>query len=63
MKKTWTYLGVTYTMEMTGYGQYKLNGFHCTDSGIWDWCDDEENELKHLEALEAAKRFVDCMDY
>lgn len=46
----------------TGYGQYVLSGLgisvHCTDSEIWDWCDDDENEDKHLAAKESAYRLL-----
>lgn len=62
MKKTWNYNGVDYTMTKTGYGQYNLNGYHCTDSSIWDWCDDDENEEKMMEAWKAAERFVKDQD-
>lgn len=46
------------TIEQTGYGQYTLRGLgtsvHCADSEVWDWCDDDENEEKHLIAKETA---------
>lgn len=46
------------TIEKVGYGQYTLRGLgtsvHCTNSSIWDWCDDEDNEEKHLAAMQAA---------
>mgnify|MGYP001173937550 FL=1 len=52
----------TITIEQVGYGQYILRGIdisvHCTDSEIWDWCDDEENEEKHLSAKESAYRLL-----
>lgn len=63
MNKTWTYNGVDYEMKRAGYGQYTLNGYHCTYSWIWDWCDDESDEEKHEEALKAAERFVERMEY
>lgn len=47
------------TIEQThGYGQYILRGLgtsvRCTDSEIWDWCTDDEDEEKHLAAKKAA---------
>lgn len=63
MKKTWIYNGVEYTMIQTGYGQYTLNGYHCTDSEIFDWCDDEENEEKHMQALRDAEAFINWVEY
>lgn len=59
MKKTWIYNGRNYEMVRTsGYGQYTLNGHHCTNSSIWDWCDEESNEEKYQEAMESAELFV-----
>ena len=63
MKKNWSYNGNDYEMVKTGYGQYMLNGYHCSDSEIWDWCDDDSNEEKHMEALRAAEIFVEIMEY
>lgn len=61
--KTFEHKGETITIERAiGYGQYTLRGLgtsvHCTDSEIWDWCDDNENEEKHSEAKEAAYRML-----
>lgn len=62
MKKTWNYNGINYEMVKTGYGQYILNGYHCTDSSIWDWCDDDSDEDKYMAALDAAERFIKMME-
>lgn len=60
--KTFEFNNETITIEQVGYGQYTLRGLdssvHCTDSEIWDWCDDEENEEKHLYAKETAHRLL-----
>lgn len=60
--KTFEINNETITIEEVGYGQYVLSGLstsvHCTDSEIWDWCDDDENEEKHLEAKESAYRLL-----
>ena len=46
--KTFEFNNEAITIEKTGYGQYVLSGLgisvHCTDSEIWDWCDDDEKE-------------------
>lgn len=56
--KTFEFNNEVITIEATGYGQYTLRGLgisaHCTDSEMWDWCDDDENEEKHLNAKQAA---------
>lgn len=56
--KTFTFHNATITIEQTGYGQYTLRGLgtsvHCTDSEVWDWCDDEENKQKHQDAKRTA---------
>ena len=60
--KTFEFNNEAITIEKTGYGQYVLSGLgtsvHCTDSEIWDWCDDDENEEKHLSAKESAYRLL-----
>lgn len=60
--KTFEINNETITIEQTGYGQYVLSGLgtsvHCTDSEIWDWCDDDENEEKHFAAKDAAYRVL-----
>nr|DAM63490.1 MAG TPA: hypothetical protein [Caudoviricetes sp.] len=65
--KTFEFNNEAITIEKTGYGQYVLSGLgisvHCTDSEIWDWCDDDwcdddENEDKHLAAKESAYRLL-----
>ena len=52
----------TIPIEQVGDGQDILRGIdtsvHCTDSEIWDWCDDKENEEKHLSAKESAYRLL-----
>ena len=70
MKKNFTYwlfglesvVGIEIEIEKTGYGQYIIRGgkvaVHCTDSEIWDWCDDEENPTKMKEAQRAAFRAI-----
>lgn len=62
IKKTWSYNGHDYEMSKTGYGQYVLNGYHCTNSTIWDYVDDEENEEEKLAALKEAEAFVEFRD-
>lgn len=60
--KTFEFNNEAIAIEKTGYGQYVLSGLgisvHCTDSEIWDWCDDDENEDKHLAAKESAYRLL-----
>lgn len=59
MKKTWIYNGVEYTLEKGhGYGQYILNGYHFTDSSVWDDIDNEEEEEKRKEAMRVAETFI-----
>ena len=47
--KTFEFNNEAITIEKTGYGQYVLSGLgisvHCTDSEIWDWCDDDETKI------------------
>ena len=56
--KTFEFNSEIITIEIAGYGQYTLRGLdnsvHCSDTEIWDWCDDDENEEKHLNAKQAA---------
>lgn len=62
-----TYKDIDFTMTKTGYGQYTLSAvvegrtikLHSTDSEMYDYLDDEEDEIKHNDALEAAWRAVD----
>ena len=60
--KTFEINNETITIEKVGFGQYVLSGLstsvHCTDSEIWDWCDDDETEEKHFEAKESAYRLL-----
>ena len=59
MEKTWEYRNRLYVMEISfGYGNYKLNGYHTTDSTIWDGADDDESPRKQRAARRAAERFV-----
>lgn len=59
MKKTFNYNGTEIVIEkLAGYGQYTINGYHCTDSTIWDYCDDDENPDKMELAQNAAYNFV-----
>ena len=64
MKKTWTYKGVNYTIERThGYGQYILNGYHFTESSVWDDVDDEDNPKKQKQAKRDAECFLHTKSY
>lgn len=64
MKKSWRYKGVNYTMETTrGYGQFTLNGFHCTESTIWDYVDDENFPKKQRQAKRDAECFIRARSY
>lgn len=59
MKKIWYYNGKEYTMTCShGYGQYTLNGYHFTDSTVWDNVDDEDNPEKQEEAMKGAEAFI-----
>jgi len=60
MTKTWTFNERPYTMTRAkGYGQYTLNGYHCTDSTIWDNCDNDDDPEKQRMALLEAEIFID----
>ena len=64
MKKSWTYKGVKYTIEKThGYGQYILNGYHCTLSNVWDDVDDDGCPVKQKEAMREAAAFLRSLNY
>lgn len=59
MKKTWDYNGKDYTMTKShGYGQYVLNGYHFTDSSVWDDVDDDDNPEKQQMAMKVAEAFI-----
>lgn len=59
MKKEWSYNGVDYTIERScGYGQYILNGYHFTDSSVWDDVDDEDEPEKQEMAMRVAEAFI-----
>ena len=64
MKKNWTYKGVDYTIERAhGYGQYILNGYHCTLSNVWDDVDDDNCPVKQEQAMRDAEIFLHTKDY
>ena len=64
MKKNWTYKGVDYTIERAhGYGQYILNGYHCTLSSVWDDVDDDDCPAKQEEAMKEAEAFLHTKNY
>jgi len=58
--KTFEFNSEIITIEKAGYGQYTLRGLetsaHCTESRIWDWCDDEEDEESLEKSKEAKSR-------
>jgi hypothetical protein len=58
MKKTWIFRRKNYEMESTGRGQYVLNGYHTTDSVIWDYVDDDEQPARMGRARRDAERFI-----
>lgn len=59
MKKNWNFNGKNYEMENGhGYGQYTLNGYHCTASAIWDDVDDEDYPEKQERAMIEAESFL-----
>lgn len=67
--KTVNINGIQIQMEQKGYGQYTLRATidgqalsaHCTDSEVWDWIDDEENEAKHEAAKATALRLLEAV--
>ena len=64
MKKRWTYNGVDYTIERAhGYGCYVLNGYHFTQSNVWDDVDDEGNPEKQEQAMRDAECFLHTKSY
>ena len=64
MKKTWAYKGIDYTIEKAyGYGQYILNGYHFTDSSVWDNVDDEDDPEKQEQAMRDAECFLHTKSY
>ena len=64
MKKSWSYNGVNYTIERAhGYGQYILNGYHFTDSSVWDNVDDDANPEKQEMAMRDAEAFLHTKNY
>ena len=62
MKKQFNYGGLPIEIEKKGYGQYIIRSgqvaLRSTDSTIWDWCDDDDNEAKMEEAQKAAHRLI-----
>ena len=64
MRKSWSYNGVNYTIERAhGYGQYILNGYHCTLSNVWDDVDDDDFPEKQKEAMKEAEAFLHSQNY
>lgn len=64
MEKNWTYNCVEYTLKRDScYGQYILNGYHFTDSSVWDNVDNEEDEDAQLLAMQCAEAFVNAHSY
>lgn len=60
MEKIWNYNGVDYELKKAtyGYGQYILNGYHFTNSEVWDYVDDEEDIEKQKQAMRVAEAFI-----
>jgi hypothetical protein len=58
MKKIWTFRRKNYEMESKGRGQYVLNGYHTTDSVIWDYVDDDEQPRLMGKVRRDAERFI-----
>ena len=58
MKRLWNFRNKEYIMTFKSYGNYSLNGYHCTDSYIWDHVNNDENLKKRGEARRAAELFV-----
>lgn len=58
LMKTFEYNGEIITIELISYGEYMLRGLNasvrCTDSEVWDWCNDDSNEFKFEEAKKTA---------
>ena len=64
MKKSWRFKGVKYTMERAhGYGQYIINGYHCTLSNVWDDVDDVDCPRKQKVAMRDAAAFLHTKNY
>ena len=58
MERLWNFRNKEYIMTFKSYGNYSLNGYHCTDSYIWDHVTDDENMKKRGEARRYAELFV-----
>ena len=56
--KTFKFRNAQMSIEIAGYGQYKLTGLgitiHYTDSETYDFCDDEDNVAKCTDARRSA---------
>ena len=60
--RAWEFRRKMYIMEKVGSGQYKLNGYHCTDSTIWDYAHDDECKECKSSRL-SAERFLKNKKY
>ena len=58
MKRRWNFRNKEYIMTFKSYGNYSVNGYHCTDSYIWDHVTDDENLKKRGDARRSAELFV-----
>lgn len=58
MERRWKFRNKEYVMILKSYGNYSLNGYHCTDSHIWDYVTDNDNLEKRGEARQSAELFV-----
>lgn len=60
MEKIWNYNGVNYVLKKAtyGYGQYILNGYHFTNSEVWDYVDNDEDIKKQENAMRVAEAFI-----
>ena len=58
MERHWKFRNKEYTMTLLSYGNYSLNGYHCTDSYMWDYVTDDENMKKKGKARRSAELFL-----
>ena len=58
MVRSWKFRNKEYTMTFLSYGNYSLNGYHCTDSYIWDYVTDDDNMKQRGKARRYAELFV-----
>ena len=58
MTKSFSFHNAKMSLEFKGHGSYILRGLnqsiYFTDSSVWDYCDDDENYKKCLEARRTA---------